>query len=149
MPSSDYPTNINGVQITDAERADLEYACELEISNLTFYKALGEMGDRNSLIPSAYRALGKVEREHLSIFGKLLKTPVPNEPKEALSLQDGWKANIELSRQHEKVAAEFYHEAAQRATTPRVKTVLTAIAEVEQDHIAIDKYLKSVASKES
>ncbi|MCL2870991.1 MAG: hypothetical protein FWE26_05130 [Coriobacteriia bacterium] len=145
LPSSNFPLRVNDVQITESERADLEYACDLEVTNLTLYKALGEMGDRNGLIPSAYRALGKIEHEHLSVFGKLLKVPVPTEPKQALTVQDNWTANIELSHQHEEIAAQFYREAAERATTPRVKIVFTAIAEVEEDHIAIDNYLKSVA----
>ena len=140
-----YPTDINDVDLTDLERADLEYASEVEITNATLYKALGEMGDRNCLLPSAYRALKKVELEHLSIFGKLLKTPVPTEPKEPLTVQDSWAANVALSHERETAATAFYREAAARATTPRVKQVFEAIAQVEADHIAIDEYLQTLA----
>jgi rubrerythrin len=140
-----YPSDINDVEITDSERADLEYACEVEITNATLYKALGELGDRNSLLPSAYRALKKVELEHLGIFSKLLKRPALTEPVEPLTMQDNWPANIALSHKREEEATKFYQEAAARATTPRIKTVFTSIAEVEADHIAVDEYLQSVA----
>jgi len=142
-----FPPNINDVQITDAERADLEYACELEITNETFYSAVGVMGNHNNLLPSAFRALAKVEREHLSIFGKLLKTPVPTEPTNPIEVQDAWTANIAQSKKDEEVASTFYREAAQRATTPRVKEVFTALAEVEEDHIDIDNYLATIAEQ--
>jgi len=139
-----YPSDINNVEITDEERADLEYASDVEITNATLYKTLGEMGDRNTLIPSAYRALKKVELEHLGIFSKLLKKPAPTEPIKPLTPQDDWAANIALSHRREQEASAFYREAAERATTPRVKQVFTAIAEVEADHIAIDEYLQTL-----
>jgi len=147
VPATAFPSNINDVQITDAERADLEYACELEITNEVFYNAVGAMGNHNDLLPSAFRALAKVEREHLSIFGKLLKAPAPTAPTNPIKVRDTWTANIAQSKEDEEIASKFYREAAKRATTPRVKEVFTALAEVEEDHISIDKYLKSIAEK--
>jgi rubrerythrin len=143
--SSDYPIDINDVEVTDAELADLEQACELEITNFTFYKALGEKGNRNELLPSAFRALGRVEEEHLSDFSKLMQKPAPTEPKNPLPINPDWGMNIEQSKVDEIKASAFYAEAAARATTPRVKQVFTALSEVEADHIEIDDYLASVA----
>jgi len=143
--SSEYPEDVNDVEITEAERADLEAACQLEITNLTFYKELGEVGDRDDLLPNAFRALARVEEEHLSDFSKLLKTPAPTKPDNPLTVKDSWVANIEQSHVDEVKASTFYQEAAARATTPRVKQIFTALSEVEADHIAIDDYMKAFA----
>jgi len=147
VPASDFPPDINDIQVTDIERADLLHACQLEITNETFYNAVGAMGNHNDLLPSAFRALAKVEREHLSIFGKLLKAPTPTVPTNPIRAQDSWVANIAQSKKDEGIASTFYRDAAKRAITPRVKEVFTALAEVEEDHIDIDNYLTTIAEQ--
>lgn len=144
--TADYSPDMNTVDLTDSERADLEYACELEITNKTFYDACGALGRHNDALPSAFRALSKVEHEHLSIFGKLLRTEVPQAPKNPLPVSEDWAVNIAQSKKDEETASSFYIEAAARATNPRVKDVFTALAEVEADHIDIDAFMKGLAA---
>jgi len=146
VATADFPKgDINDVPITDSERVDLQYAAELEITNKTFYVGLGSKGEHSALLSSAFRALAKVENEHLSIFGKLLKAKVPNAPSHPIPVDEKWADNIMQSNKDEVIASTFYREAAERATTPRVKEVFTALAEVEEDHIAIDDFLMTQA----
>jgi rubrerythrin len=139
---------MNDVELTDVERTDLEAAVEIEITNLTFYKQLGEFGDRNLLLPSAYRALAKVENEHLGVFCKLLKIDKPASPKAPLQMTDSWVKNIELSHGRECDAVALYAKFAARATHPRVKMVFEAISAVESDHVVIDEYLERIAQSQ-
>ncbi|MDR1775749.1 MAG: hypothetical protein LBS17_04845 [Actinomycetes bacterium] len=133
-----YPPDINDVEITDAERADLEHACELEITNAQLYNAMGRIGDRREMLPSAYRAFAKVEKEHLEVFCKLLKREPDGRQNELRDITDDWKANITLSNREEEGARDFYREAGNRATTARVRQCFLAIADVEEDHAEID-----------
>jgi rubrerythrin len=145
VQSDCYPTDINDVEVTEAERADLLRGCELEIENATLYTLMGKKGEHNALLPSAYRAFAKVEREHLEVFGKLLKIDPPNAPKNPVALGETWNEDIALSDSQEHEARDFYQQAADRATTPRVRQVFLAISEVENDHIIVDSYLKTLA----
>ena len=145
VQTNDFSPHINDVSLTDQERADLRHACKLEITNETFYSTVGAMGKHNDALPSAFRALAKVEREHLSLFGKLLQESVPTVPKNPLPVSDNWIENINQSHKDEAIAASFYREAAARASSSRIKDVFTALAEVEEDHIDIDAFLKKIA----
>jgi rubrerythrin len=145
VASDAYPVAINDVEITDAERADLLHACELELENATLYTAMGKKGDHNALLPSAYRAFAKVEREHLEVCEKILKTEGPSEPAHPVVLGATWAEDIAESDAQEHEARDFYREAGDRATTPRVRQVFLAISEVENDHIVADAYLKTLA----
>jgi len=144
--SIDYPLDIRkGVTLTDAERKDLEAAMDIEITNLTFYRALGKMGDPNSLLASAYRALAKVETEHLGVYADTLEVDAPAAPANPLPVHEDWISNIEASHKREGEAVAFYTACADRATSPRVKQIFTAIAEVETDHQAVDEFLLAQA----
>ena len=143
--SKDYPLDIQECTPTEAECKDLETAMDIEITNLTFYRQLGKLGDTRALIPSAYRALAKIETEHLIVFAKALGTTAPTEPANPLTVQDSFAANIAASHKREEEASAFYAEAAARATTPRIKQIFTAISAVEADHMEIDNFLLEVA----
>lgn len=136
--SVEYPPNINEVKLTKTEKADLLHSVELELYNTRFYVAMGKQ-DHDSMLASAYRALAKVEREHLIVFSKLLKQPVPAELSDPLDIPEDWCANIEASSAQEIEARDFYREAAGRAVDPRVRQVFFAIADVEADHISVDR----------
>ncbi|MDR1413229.1 MAG: hypothetical protein LBJ07_04800 [Actinomycetes bacterium] len=145
VQSDCYPLDINEVEVTDAERADIVQAMEMEIENATLYALMGAKGNHNDLLPSAYRAFKKVEMEHLEVFAKLLKVEPPSQPEHPVALGETWSDDIALSDSQEHGARDFYRVAGDRATTPRVRQVFLAISEVENDHIIVDAYLKTLA----
>lgn len=136
-----YPSDINAITPTTQEAADLIKACQLEYANMKYYSELGAIDPHDGALPSLYRHLAKIEREHLSVFSKLLKMP-----SDSIEFQVGvpipahdWSDDIMLSSTQEVEARDFYTLAANRASNPRIAQVFTAIAAVEQDHIVVDE----------
>lgn len=137
VPTTDFPEDINDVQITEIERADLHTAIELERGNARFYRALG-LQKAEPKLASAYKRLANIEAEHCSVFCKLAGVTKPADLLEPDSAPADWCANIADSLAREQKAAAFYAEAAARATTPRIAEVLAAVSAIERDHIVLD-----------
>jgi len=132
-----FPEDINDVQPTELERADLERAIELERDNARFYRALSTHREDPKLA-SAYKRLANVEAEHCSLFCKLAGVTKPADLLDPSEAENDWCANITESLAREQRAAAFYAEAAGRATNARIKEVLAAVSAVERDHIQLD-----------
>lgn len=127
----------NDVQLTEMERRGIERAIEIERSNSRFYAAVALLPDDEALA-SGYKRLSRVEAEHCSVFCTLagLRKPVDlSEPSETPAT---WCEAIAESARRESEANAFYAELAERATNPRVREVVSAVAEVESDHLALD-----------
>jgi len=140
--TEDYPEDVNDVQLTEVERADLETSVELETSNTRFYLAMAARKD-NPKLASAYRRLAKVEAEHCSLFCKLAKMPKPADLLEPGEELGGWLADIDESLRRETRASGLYAEFAGRATSPRLREVWEAVSKVEATHIDLDGVAKS------
>ncbi len=125
------------VQPTELERADLETAIELERSNARFYAAVARL-EGDETLASAYKRLSRIEAEHCSVFSKLADQPRPDDLLAPLGDPTDWCDAVLESARREEHAAQFYAEAAGRATDPRIHEVFTAIASVESDHIVFD-----------
>lgn len=134
----EYPADINDVQLTETERADLESSIEIERSNTRFYLGMAERKD-NDTLRSAYKRLAKVEAEHCSLFCKLLRVPKPADLMEPGETTGAWKTDIEESLVRENNAATLYATFAGRATSERLIEVWTAVSAVEADHISLDE----------
>ncbi|MDZ4180489.1 MAG: ferritin [Coriobacteriia bacterium] len=145
VDTTEYPENINAVDITELERNDLMKAIDLELSNTRFYLAMGQHKDDHRLA-SAYKRLAKIEAEHCELFCTLVGIKVPAELMTPGEASDDWCANIEESVEREQRATKLYAEAAARATNPRVREVFTAISAVEADHIELDGVAGRLAS---
>jgi rubrerythrin len=137
IPTEQYDAGINDVTLTDAERADLETAIDLERSNARFYAGLGQQVG-NGHLASAYKRLATIEAEHCSVFSKLRGVPKPAGLLEPSATSGDWCTDIADSLARERRASEFYAQAAGRATSERVREVLAAVSAVEVDHIQID-----------
>ena len=142
--TTDFPENINDIQVTELERADIETAIELERGNARFYRALGLQKD-NPKLASAYKRLANVEAEHCSLFCKLAGVAKPADLMEPGFAPADWCANIADSLAREQKASAFYAEAATRATSPRIVEVLAAVSAVERDHIVLDGVAANMA----
>jgi rubrerythrin len=136
-----YPADINDVQLTEVERADLDTAIDLELSNARFYLAMS-LRDDNPALSSAYKRLAKVETEHCSLFCKIARLPKPADLREAGDELGSWEADIGESARRERRASDLYAEFAARATSPRLLEIWSAVSAVEADHIELDALAK-------
>lgn len=141
VDTADYPEDINAVQLTEVEHADLETAIELERSNTRFYLAMAQRGD-NRTLANAYKRLAAVETEHCSLFCKLARQPKPADLPEPSDELGSWEADIDESARRERRASDLYAEFAGRATAARLKEVWAAVSAVEADHIELDALAK-------
>jgi rubrerythrin len=138
---ADYPADINDVQLTEVERADLETAIDVELSNTRFYLAMS-LRDDNPALASAYKRLAAVESEHCSLFCKIAKMPKPADLREPGDELGSWNADIDESARREHRASDLYAEFAARATSARLLEVWPAVSAVEADHILLDALAK-------
>lgn len=137
----EYPWDINDVQVTESERADLETSIELERSNTRFYLGMAERKD-NDTLRSAYKRLAKIEAEHCSVFCKLARVSKPEDLLTPGETTGSWASDIEESLRRENRATALYATFAERATTGRLKEVWAAVSAVEADHITLDELAK-------
>lgn len=137
VPADEYPADINEVQLTEIERADLETSIELERSNTRFYLGMAQHKDEH-VLSSAYKRLGKIEAEHCELFCTLAGVDEPEDLSVPMDVSADWCANIAESVEREKRAAALYHQFAGRATSERIREVFGAVSAVEADHIEFD-----------
>lgn len=137
-----YPADINEVQLTETERADLESSIELETSNSRFYLGMAQRRD-NDALRATYKRLSKVEAEHCELFCKLAKVNEPENLGTPSATTGSWATDIEESLMRENRASALYTTFAERATSERLKEVWTAISAVETDHITLDELAKT------
>lgn len=124
------------VRLNDKDKANAQHALEVEVSNASFYFcAAGKTDDAEGKL--LFKALGKVEAEHASIWKKILKLQTLPERKEECNTAN--KDNLEESHRREDRAIEFYRKAANDATDLRIKQLFTALVEVETDHLQLSE----------
>ncbi|MBR9682379.1 MAG: ferritin [Candidatus Aenigmarchaeota archaeon] len=125
------------VQLNETDLANVKKALEVEISNAEFYFCAAEKTEveESRLL---FKALGKVEAEHASIWRKILKMS-----KEKVTGNDECsvenKSNLKESHDREERAIEFYTEAAKASENERVKEIFEALIEVERDHLLLSE----------
>ena len=141
VDTGDYPEDINAVQLTEGERADLDTAIELERSNTRFYLAMAQRDD-NPTLANAYKRLAAVEAEHCLLFCKLSEQPNPADLREPSEELGSWDADIDESALREHQASDLYAQFAGRAISPRLHEVWTAVSAIEADHIELDTLAK-------
>jgi rubrerythrin len=136
-----YPSDINAIQPTEVEQADLEAAIEVERGNTRFYLGMAQRQD-NDTLRSAYKRLSKIEAEHCSLFCKLARQPKPDDLATPGETGSDWSTDIAESLRREERATALYAEFASRATSPRLREVFEAIGDVEHDHVEFDGLAK-------
>jgi len=148
VDTTEYPEDLNVVDLTEVERNDVMEAIELERSNTRFYLAMATHHDDMKLA-SAYKRLSKIEAEHCSLFCKLAGVRKPVDLLEPSAAAADWCANIAESREREMRAAAFYKQVVGRATNERIREVFTAVSAVEADHIELDALAAHLAGCDS
>lgn len=125
------------VELNEKDKANAEKALEVEISNAQFYFCAANKTD-DAEGKQLFKALGKVEAEHASIWKKILKRDsieIPGFDKCSESNQD----NLQESHQREERAIKFYREAAKESENPRLRQIFGALVQVETDHLKLSE----------
>lgn len=124
------------VELNEKDKANAEHALRVEISNAAFYFCAAEKTDdvEGKLL---FKALGKVEAEHASVWRKILK--LDSIPKGDDQCHVNNRENLEDSHARETRAIEFYKKAAEESENARVKQIFEALVEVETDHLKLSE----------
>jgi rubrerythrin/rubredoxin len=122
------------VALNENDLANVKYALAIELNNAGFYfcAARNTDDDEGKVI---FKALGKVESEHASIWKKVLKLEKVDIRPENCSKRNA--ENLMESHTRETRAIEFYRKAAQESKDMRLKQIFAALVEVETDHLAL------------
>lgn len=124
------------VELSEKDRANAERALQVEVSNTAFYFCASEKVD-DLEGKKLFKALGKVEAEHASVWKKILK--LDKVPAGDDTCSADYKADLEDSHARETRAIEFYKKAAAESDNPRVKQIFEAFVEVEEDHLMLSE----------
>lgn len=125
------------IEMTEKEKANVEEALQLEIGNAAFYFCAAKRSD-NEENRQLFKALGKVEAEHASIWKKVLKLDKVDIPtSEACAVQS--LKNLQESHDREDKAIKHYKQFAAEAKSERLKTLFLAIVQVETDHLHLSE----------
>jgi len=136
--SKDYDdTGAWDVELNETDKANVEKALGVEISNALFYKcASNEVKELDG--QKLFKILSKVESEHASVWKKILKLDkIKWEPPE--TCVEDYNADLEDSHAREERAIKFYGAAAAAAKNSRVKEIFKAFVEVETDHLKLSE----------
>jgi len=131
------PLTTFDVELNEKDKANVEKALGLEISNTLFYKCASKKS--NSLEgQKLFKILSKVENEHASVWKKILKLDKLDMDKKEECVVEYVK-NLEDSHSREERAIKFYGQAAKEAKNKRVKQIFEAFVEVETDHLKLSE----------
>ncbi len=125
------------VKLNKKDKAFVKKALELEIGNAEFYFCAAEKSKQVEA-QKLFKALGKVEEEHASIWKKILKLNKIN-IKKSDNCARAFKPNLKESHKRESKAIEFYKKAAAECDNARVKELFGAIILIEQDHLHLSE----------
>ncbi len=129
--------NVNyDLKLDEKDLANAKYALKVEVSNATFYFCAASNTDdaEGKLL---FKALGKIESEHASIWKKILK--LDKLPQENDTCHTNNKENLEDSHARETRAIGFYSAAAKESNNFRMKQIFEALVEIETDHLHLSE----------
>jgi len=136
VPSEKYNETFD-VTLSEKDRKNAEYALNVEISNAEFYFCAFEKTEDEE-VRQLFKALGKVEAEHASIWKKILKLEKV-EIRKSSECEENAKSNLEESHEREERAINFYRQAAIESENPRLRQIFGALVQVETDHLKLSE----------
>jgi len=123
------------VELNEIDKANVEKALGVEVSNALFYKCSAKKVkeiDGKKL----FKILAKVESEHAAVWKKILKLDkIKWEPAE--TCEKDYETDLKDSHAREERAIKFYGQAASDAKNHRIKEIFQAFVEVETDHLQL------------
>lgn len=122
------------VELNEKDKTNTEKALQVEVSNAAFYFCAAKKTDdeEGKLL---FKALGKVEAEHASVWRKILKLASIPQGNDICHTSN--KENLEDSHARETRAIKFYKQAALESENERIKQIFEAFVEVETDHLQL------------
>ena len=136
VEAKDAEVNFN-VILNTTDQKNSERALKVEASNAQFYFCAAEKTDDDEG-KQLFKALGKVEAEHASVWKKILKLAEVEIPRfEECSTSN--RDNLKESHARETRAIGFYKKAAEESENKRVKEIFEAFIEVETDHLKLSE----------
>ena len=124
-----FDVNLNEKDKKNAEEALMT---EVKAASLYFCAANKTDDDEGKIL---FKALGKIETEHASVFKKILKlSTIPTADEPCFTKN---RDNLEETKKREIDAVQFYKRAASEATNDRIKQIFLAFMEVEADHLVL------------
>ncbi len=139
VPAGPVKFNLSAGALCEKTKANAEAAVALEIDNAEFYHAAAAKTS-SVFCRELFHTLAFVEAEH----AKLLCAAI-NAGKPEISAQKAGKAfesdaeNLKEALGREQNAIEKYSLFLSEASEPRMKTIFTALIEVEQSHLQLEK----------
>ena len=124
------------VELSENDRKNVEHALQVEVSNAAFYFCAAAKTD-DFEGKKLFKALGKVEAEHASVWKKILK--LDNIPVGDDQCRIENRENLQESHNREDRAINFYRKAAEEADNERVKEIFKAFVDVETDHLHLSE----------
>lgn len=124
------------VPLSAKDRANAEHALQVEISNSAFYMCAANKTD-DSEGKILFKALGKIEAEHASVWRKILKRDSVAPGNDACHVEN--VKNLKESHERETRAIHFYRKAAAEADHPRIKQIFEALVDIETDHLHLSE----------
>lgn len=124
------------LKLNDKDLANAKHALEVEVSNAAFYFCAAGKTD-NPEGKLLFKALGKVEAEHASIWKKILKLDKLPQATDGCHVPN--RENLEASHERETRAIGFYSQAGAESADPRLKQIFGALVEVETDHLKLSE----------
>jgi rubrerythrin len=121
------------ITLTPEDKSNLLKALQIENRNAGFYICASEKSE-DPKIKTLFKTLSKVEKEHASIFKKLLKEKSSDAYD---TCQVDPATNFQKAYSHEEEAIKFYEEAAKNSKNERVKQIFLALVDVEKDHLKL------------
>jgi len=128
---------IENVDLSDKSRANLEHALLMENNSALFYACSYEIS-MDIELSTMFKALWRMEAEHVSLIRGLLGIPKPEEEEDNRGRCHALEQlNVTDARERENRAIEFYTQAAADAVELRVKELFSAFAEIESSHLEL------------
>lgn len=124
------------VELNEKDRANAEKSLQFEVSNTAFYQC-AENKTNDSEGKLLFKALRKVEAEHVSIWRKILKLDKNPVGDDGCSVEN--KDNLQESHDREEKTIAFYKQAFEEAENERVKRIFGALIEIEMDHLQLSE----------
>lgn len=123
--------------LSETSKDNLVAALDLEVNATRIYTCSSNCAKTNEL-KNLFKALAKIESEHVSLLSKALGTTKPAiEPPEENICSNDDKENIVQFQKLEEKAAKVYGKYLSEAVEPRVQEIFTALIQVESDHLDI------------
>jgi len=124
------------VELNEKDKANVERAFQVEVSNAAFYFCAAKKTDdeEGKLL---FKALGKVEAEHASVWRKILKLDSVPEGDEICYVNN--RENLGESHARETRAIDFYKNAAAESENVQVKKIFESFIEVELNHLRLSE----------